>query len=345
MKSASLTRIVPTQVAVALVGGLVATLFWVLVTTEGSAVPQKPHHVPVAVVGPAPAVAQLAAGLQRGGAFRVIVTPTEARAVDLVQSRNADAIVNLDTHQLQTAQAASTLTAIVLQQVLSTPPSNLHLATSDIKPLTSGDPTPLGLFFITMSFVLGGIPAGVAFALLSKPRRPTSPADAGARAGVIVGYSVLQALLIAVLAEIILGYEGHQFLIIWGWGALLSAACMGTTVAGIAAFGTPGALISAIPILFFGVPAAPVPSPWNWESGIFRVLGPFDPFGATANGMRNGIFFRGASQAQNVWVLVAWTVIPLLVLGVLGWRSQRTRVTAPVAASELSPATLKPAAR
>jgi hypothetical protein len=314
------------------------------VTTEGSAVPQKPHHVPVAAVGPGPAVAQLAAGLQRGGAFRVIAAAAEAQAIDLVQRRNADAIVNLDTHQLQTAQAASTLTAIALQQALSSPQSGLHLATSDIKPLTPGDPTPLGLFFITMSFVLGGIPAGVVFALLSRSRRPTSPADAGARAGVIVAYSAPQALLIAVLAEVILGYEGHQFLIIWGWGALLSAACMGTTVAGIAAFGTPGALISALPILFFGVPAAPIPSPWNWESGVFRVLGPLDPFGATANGMRNGIFFRGASQAQNIWVLVVWTMVPLLVVAALGWRSQRASVATAVPATELSPATLKPAA-
>jgi hypothetical protein len=53
--------------------------------------------------------------------------------------------------------------------------------------------------------------------------------DAGARVGVVVAYSALQALLIALLAEVILGYEGHRFLIIWGWGALLSAACMGST--------------------------------------------------------------------------------------------------------------------
>jgi hypothetical protein len=344
MKPGSPTRIVPTQVLIALLGGLVATLFWVFVTTEGSAVPQKPHHVPVAVVGSGPAAVRLAAGLQHGGAFRVIAAPTEAKALDLVQRRDADAIVNLQTHQLQTAQAASSLTAIALQQTLSSPQSGLHLATTDIKPLTSGDPTPLGLFFITMSFVLGGIPAGVVFALLSRRRRPASMSDAGVRAGVILAYSVLQALLVAVLSEIILGYEGHQFLIIWAWGALLSAACMGATVAGIAAFGTFGALISAIPILFFGVPAAPVPSPWNWESGIFRVLGPFDPFGATANGMRNGIFFHGASQAQNIWVLVVWTVVPLLALAGMGWLSQRVRVTTAVPGTERAPATLKPVA-
>jgi len=323
MKSRALSRVIPMPVLVGLIGGLVATLFWVLVTTEGSAVPQKPHHVPVAVVGPRPVVAQLATGLQRGGAFRVVATPTEASARHLVDSRKADAIINLNTRQLQTADAASSLTPIVLQQIFSSPQSQLHLATSDIKPLTSGDPTPLGLFFITMSFVLGGIPAGVAFALTMRNRRPASVADAGVWVGAIAAYSILQSLLIAVLAEVILGYEGHQFLIIWGWGALLTAACMGGTAAGIAAFGIAGALLTAIPILFFGVPAAPVPSPWNFESGIFRVLGPFDPFGATANGMRNGIFFRAASQAQNIEVVALWTLVPLLALLAIGWWNQR----------------------
>jgi hypothetical protein len=344
MKSPALARVLPMPLLVGLIGGLIATLFWVFVTTEGSAVPQKPHHVPVAVVGPAPAVNQLAAGLQRGDAFTVISAPTETQAVELVNSRKADAIVNLNTHQLQTAQAASTLTPIALQQIFSSPQSSLHLQTSDIKPLTSGDPTPLGLFFITMSFVLGGIPAGVAFALLSKSKRPPSLADAGGRVGVIAGYSIIQSLLIAVLAEVILGYEGHQFLIIWGWGALLSAASMGTTVAGMAAFGTPGALISALPILFFGVPAAPVPSPWNWESGIFRTLGPFDPLGATANGMRNGIFFRAASQAQNVEVVALWTLVPLLVLLALGWWSERAAVEERESENEPPVAELQPAA-
>lgn len=344
MKSAFVTRLVPSTVIVALVGGLIITLFWVLVTTEGSAVPQKPHHVPVALVGHGSAATQLAAGLQRGGAFRVIATATEAQALHLVDSRKADAVINLNTRKIQTAQVASTLTPIALQEVVSSPQSTLHLTTSEIKPYTPGDPTPLGLFFITMSFVLGGIPAGVAYALLMKDRRPTSLADGGGRVGAIAAYSILQSLLIAVLAEVILGYAGHQFLIVWGWGALLSAACMGTTVAGIAAFGTPGALISAIPILFFGLPAAPVPSPWNWESGIFRTLGPFDPFGATANGMRNGIFFRSASQAQNVWVLVVWTMVPLMVLAALGWWNQRAKVSTVEPPTGLGSVELEPAA-
>ena len=141
-----LSRFFAPQILIGLVGGLVLTLFFLWLVAAGSAAPQRPHNVPVAAVGPGPAVSQLAAGLQRGG-FHVIATPTEAQAFDLVQTRNADAIINLDTRQLQTAQVASPLTAIALPQALA----SLHLRTTDIRPLAPGDPNGLGLMFISLA--------------------------------------------------------------------------------------------------------------------------------------------------------------------------------------------------
>lgn len=67
-----------------------------------------------------------------------------------------------------------------------------------------------------------------------------------------------------------------------------------------------------------------MPSPWNWQPDVFRILGPFDPFGAATNGMINGIYFGQASQAQNLWVLLGlWIAVPVVLLLGLGWRSQR----------------------
>ena len=315
-----LTRFFAPQVLIGLVGGLVLTLLFLWLVEAGSAAPQTPHNVPVAAVGPGPAVSQLAAGLQRGG-FHVIAAPTEAQAVALVQTRNADAIVNLGTRQLQTAQAASPLTAIVLPQALA----SLHLRTTDITPLAPGDPAGLGLMFISLASVLGGIPAGVALSLLLKPRRPASLADAGGRVLLLAVFCGLQALLIAAVTDGILGYGGTHMLTVWAFSTLLSTAAMAITMAFIAAFGLlAGALASAIPILFFGVPSSPMPSPWNWEPAVYRVLGPFDPFGAATNGNINGIYFPQASQAQNLWVLLGlWIGVPVLLLLGLGWRSQR----------------------
>lgn len=115
-----------------------ATLTCVTLTIEGNAYSQKPHSVPIAVIGLGPEVAQLASRLQRGGAFRVIDSPPEAIGLALVQRRKADAIVNLDTHQLQTAQVASTLTPSCWRQIFSSPTSSLHLTATDIRPYGTG---------------------------------------------------------------------------------------------------------------------------------------------------------------------------------------------------------------
>jgi hypothetical protein len=192
--------------------------------------------------------------------------------------------------------------------------------------------------FISLASVLGGIPAGAALALLLKPRRPASLADAGSRALLIAVFSGLQALLIAAVADGIIGYGGTHMLTVWAWSTLLSAASMATTVAFTAAFGVVGVLVSALPILFFGVPSAPMPSPWNWQPVVYRILGPFDPFGAATNGNVNGIFFPQASQAQNLWVLVGlWIGVPILLLLGLGWRSQRASSLAAARSNAIGP--------
>jgi hypothetical protein len=313
-----LSRSFAPQILIGLVGGLVLTLVFLWLAVAGAAVPQTPHNVPVAVVGPGPAVTQMAAGLQRRG-FHVIAAPTEAQAVKLVQTRNADAIVNLGTRQLQTAQAASPPAARILPQALAA----LHLHTTDIKPLAPGDPIGLGLMFISLASVVGGISSGVALALLNS-LRPASLADAGSRTLLIVVLCCLQALLIAAVADGVLGYGGIQLLTVWAFSTLLSAAAMATAVAFIAAFGLFGVLVSALPMMFFGVPASPLPGPWNWQPAAFRILGPFGPFGAATNGEINGIFFPQASQAQNLWVLAGlWIGVPVLLLLGLGWQSQR----------------------
>jgi hypothetical protein len=315
----------PTKLLFALIGGLAVTLFWLWVTAAGSAAPQNPHHVPVAVVGPQPAVTQLAKGLQRGNAFQVVATPTEAEAINLVQHRQADAVVNLDTHQLQTAPAASTLTAMALEQELSSPASALHLQTTVIKPLAPGDPTGLGLMFISLACVLGGLPSGVVLAFLSRSRRPASLVDASGRVVLTFAFSGLMALFIALVADGVLGYGGSHMLAIWAWGTLLCAASMAAVAALVAALGIAGVLVAALPFLFFGVASAPEPSPWNWQSVVFRVLGPFDPFGATTAGIRNSIFFGPASQARNLAVLAVWIAVPVVLLFALGWGSQQAR--------------------
>ena len=124
---------------------------------------------------------------------------------------------------------------------------------------------------------------------------------------------------------------------IWGWGALLTAAAMATGLALVVLLGLPGVPLGLLVILLFGVPSSPVPvQPWNFAPGAYRALGPYDPVGAAVDGMRNGLYFVGASRTRNLLVLLGWIVIPLLALLTLGWRTERlslARVEPAVAAT------------
>lgn len=322
-------RLLSLPVTIGLVGGLVATLFFFWLTVEGSAVPEQPHNVPVAVVGPASAVNRLVSGLERGGDFKGLVVPTETAAATLVQHRNADAIIDLYTHQLQTVPAASTLTPIVLEQVFSSPGSPVSLRVVPLVPLAPGDPNGMGLMlFLPLAAVLGGLPSGLALGLLTKPRRPTSLADSGRRILLIFAASALIALGLALLADWILGYGGTQMLTIWGWTTLLVTACMACAEAFVSAFGVPGFLLAAVPLLFFGIPSGPWPAPWNWQSGLFRILGPFDPVGTMADGVRNTIFFASADPTKDLIVMVLWIAVPVVLMLGLGIGGERHEETA-----------------
>jgi hypothetical protein len=310
-------------IVIGLVGGLLATLLFFWIAAEGSAVPEKPHHVPVAVVGPTHAVEELATMLQHDGAFKVIAEGSDGRAIKLAGRRGADAIVDLYNHELQTVPAASTLTPIVLEHIFSSPDSPVHLREVAVTPLAAGDPNGMGLMlFLPLASVLGGLPAGLALALLTKPRRPRSLVEAGMRLARMVVYAGLLALFLALLADGILGYGGSQMLTIWGWSTLLVAACMACAEAFVSALSLVGFALAAIPLLFFGIPSVPWPTPANWQSGVFRILGPYDPVAATADGVRNGVFFGSADPTKDVLVLAIWIIVPVLLMLTLGVQSQ-----------------------
>jgi hypothetical protein len=321
MDLAAWKRMLTRPIVIALGAGIALTLLQFWLNVAGAAIDGKAHDVPIAVVGSPPAVQQLAPQLQRGHAFTIKPASNEAAAVLMVNERRVDGIVNFNTGVVQTAQAASVPAAEALQQLFSAQPG---YRLSEIKPLPKTDPNGLGLLFLAIAFGLGGLPAGIIFAFLSNRRRPTSATDASRRALLVVVYSGVLAFTVAAVAVPLLGYTGSQFLTIWGWGALLTAAAMATGLALAGLVGLPGVPLGLLIILFFGIPSSPIPTqPWNFAPGPYRALGPYDPAGAAVDGMRNGMFFGDASVTRNLLVLVGWIVIPLLTLLALGWRSRR----------------------
>jgi hypothetical protein len=310
----------PTPIVIALAAGIVITLLQFWLNAVGDATSAKPHEVPIAVVGSGPAVQQLAAQLRRDDAFRVRAAADEAAAIQSVERRKVDGIVNVDARVVQTVSAASVPATGALEKIFSTRPG---YRVSEIKPLPRHDPTGVGLLFLALAFGLGGLPAGAIFTFLSESRRPTSAVDAVRRMVLVVSYGGALSLAVAAVAVPLLGYTAHQFFDVWGWGALLTAACMAIGLVLTALVGLPGVPLGLL-VIFFGVPSSPIPTqPWSFASGPYRVLGPCDPVGAAVDGLRNSMFFRDPSMTRDLLVLFVWLGIPLLVLLVLGWRAGR----------------------
>lgn len=313
-----LYRHIPGKVLAGLAGSLAIGLLWFVISGQAYAQP-RPHNVPIAVVGPPAVVAPLAVSLRQRDAFRVIPVSAEDAATNLVEERKADAIINLPARELQTAQAASAPAATALTQIFASHPGGLTLRASELKPLRSSDPTGIALLFTGIAVIFAGFLAGISLPFLSITRRPTSVADGALRTLLILGFSVVTALLVALLSGPILGYYGGDFLTLWGWGTLLCAAVMASSAA-LTTISPFGAAVALVVSVGFGIAVSSVPIPWNFQSGVYRVLGPFVPDGAGINGLRDGIYFGSASQAQNLEVLAAWIVISASILLALGWR-------------------------
>jgi hypothetical protein len=320
MNATTLSGLTPRKLLAALAATIALAVLWFVIYGQAYAQP-RPHDVPVAVVGPPPAAAQLAVSLHEHSAFRVVPVTSEADALTLVQQRQADAIVNVFTRQLQTAQAASGLADLALTQIFAAHPGGLVLQHSELKPAAAHDPSGVALLLTVIALVLIGYPGGVLFALLSKTRRPKGIGDAALRTLLIVAFSGLSALLVALFCDPVLGYYSGQFLSLWAWGTLLCAVAMASGAA-LTAIGPAGAAFGLVVFITFGIASSSIPIPWNFQSGIYRVLGPFLPEGAAVNGVRDAIFFGTASQAQSLEVLAAWIVIPAAILLAFGWRSR-----------------------
>lgn len=98
----------PPVVAVVLM--LTALLTVLLIAFAWPAARSEPRNVPLAVAGPAPAVAQVESGLEQAmpGGFEVTAVPDRATAVQKIQDRDVYGAIVLDPQQpeLLTASAA-----------------------------------------------------------------------------------------------------------------------------------------------------------------------------------------------------------------------------------------------
>jgi hypothetical protein len=146
----------------------------------------KPHQVPIAVVGPAPAVTAFVNRVP-GDAFDITRVADTAAARDLIDDEDAyGAFILGPTPRLLTASAASPMVAQTLI-ALAPPGTTVH----DVKPLPVDDPRGSGLANSVMPLVFASIAAAVVLTAAVRSRAQ--------RVATAIGFAVIAGFLIVAI--------------------------------------------------------------------------------------------------------------------------------------------------
>lgn len=299
-----------------LVGALVTAFAWPASET-------RPRDVPLAVVGPPEAVAEVDQRLSSAvpGAFDVEPATDPGAARELIRDREVYGAIVLDPAgppQVLTASAASPAVAQLLQNVAAQFAQQAGGApgpqVEDVVPLPDDDPRGAGFAAAALPMTLGGLLVGVGMALaVAGPWRVL-----GGALVAVAGIGLLAALVAQVWLR---SLEGNY----WANAGViaLTVAAISITLIGLyVALGRPGVGLGALVMLLLGNPLSGVPSAPEMLPDGWGAFGQLLPPGAGGTLLRSTSFFDGAAAGGPLLVLAAW-VAGGLVLAVLGRRRLR----------------------
>jgi hypothetical protein len=329
--------------ALVLAAGMIAIQFVMVTAYAWSAASTAPRNLPVAVAGPARAVALVTGELDTAqpGAFRLLPASTTALARQDITSRQAyGAILVSGPGRISVLVAsggspavASVLTAVAAKMDgTSMRPANV----TDIVPTAAADPTGAAFSFTVLPLMLSSLIAGVILTL-----RVPGPSR---RAAGLVAFGIGGGLVSAAVAHTWLGVIPGTFAVIasaMGLAALAAAA----GVSGLAhlgarfgkrhvGLGVGGAIIMLLGNPFSGMSSAPEMLP-----GIWGFIGQCLPTGAAATLLRSVAYFDGARSRGPWTVLAIWAGAGLL-LTLTAHRSMGSRSSADPSFPGPSPAVL-----
>ncbi|ATO15094.1 hypothetical protein CO540_15685 [Micromonospora sp. WMMA2032] len=275
-----------------------------------------PRDLPVAVAGPPPATAELAARLAaaRPGGFAVTRLPDAAAADRALRDREVYAafVAGPDGVALHTAPAASPTVAALLTEAAGQLSGGRPVPVTPVVPADPDDPRGAGFAAGFLPLALTGMLAGALLTLLVAGR--------AARFAGLIGYAVVAA---GVGVAVLHGWLGLVDGDPWreaGAIGLFSLAAAGT-VAGLGALlGRAGIGLGALLVFLVGNPlsavaAAPelLPQPWG-------TVGQFLPVGAGGTLLRSAAFFDGAGAGRSLAVLAGYALVGLALV-LIGRRS------------------------
>ncbi|WP_353807281.1 ABC transporter permease [Agromyces sp. SYSU T00194] len=314
-----------------LAAALVAAVAVIVLAFSWPSVTAEPRDLPVAIAGPAEAVAQIEAGLGDAQPDAIAFTEVADRdeAVEAIEAREVyGAIVLGQQPEVLTSSAASAAVAQLLggaaaqlqqaanaqaaaaaqAQGLDTVPT-IEVTVTDVVPLADTDPRGTGLASAMFPLVLGGMIGGIAitFAVIGALRRVLA----------VVVYSGGAGLA---LAGILGGWFGSLPGDYWpNAGAIaLTLLAVSAFITGMSALlGRAGLGLGALTILLVANPISSAAVPKEFLPAPWGEVGQWFPPGAGATLLRDVNYFPSADTAFPLLVLTGWAVVGL-VLSVVG---------------------------
>lgn len=251
----------------------------------------------------APLLRSLATGLQAQ-----VQQQAGAAAAAAAQARGADQA------QVQAAQAQARAAAAD------------SVTVTDVAPLPAGDANGVGLAALALPLVFGGMATAALVSIVLR----TAPWKRAVAALVI---AALGSLAATVALHSWFDAVAGGFWLIWA-GLTAGIAAISLTLIGLhAVAGYAGLALGAVTMMFVSNPLAGLATGPQWLPRGWGAFGQELPVGATGTWLRSAAYFDGRGMGGAPWVLLAWAVAGLVLLGIGAWRG-RTGAAAPTAGPE-----------
>ena len=251
----------------------------------------------------APLLRSLATGLQAQ-----VQQQAGAAAAAAAQARGADQA------QVQAAQAQARAAAAD------------SVTVTDIAPLPAGDANGVGLAALALPLVFGGMATAALVSIVLR----TAPWKRAVAALVI---AALGSLAATVALHSWFDAVAGGFWLIWA-GLTAGIAAISLTLIGLhVVAGYAGLALGAVTMMFVSNPLAGLATGPQWLPRGWGAFGQELPVGATGTWLRSAAYFDGRGMGGAPWVLLAWAVAGLVLLGIGAWRG-RTGAAAPTAGPE-----------
>ncbi|MEU8618325.1 DUF3533 domain-containing protein [Streptomyces sp. NPDC048623] len=204
-------------------------------------------------------------------------------------------------------------------------------------PLGAHSGLGLSAFFYTLVLVLGGmLGANVIHAQVDTalgylpsdtgPFRTVKPVQHISRVRHFLVGSVLMCVLsmltsaLAMAAAMgVVGIDAAHLAHLWIFGTCATAAMGITALALLAAFGSPGPIVSMLVLIGLAIPSAGATIPLQALPGFYRWLADFEPFRQVVDGVRALLYFDAQADAglARAWAMVGFGFTVSLLLGLV----------------------------